>query len=486
MGIFITGIAFFAFEINVLHSFYDIGSSFEDAGWSAYLVHDADFQLHNPPCAAEGASWFQFHISPLFLATSALGHLVPLTRIQFYAAFIGVSHALPATAVFWLLVSGYRMTRPAACLAAALLALVFSLDGLALAIARFPHFTMFIVGTGMMFLVALVLGRTGIALLFFVLCLSTREDAGLHLFAMLSLLFALQWKRGTPWPEQKPTAVFAAVALFYSVGTFAVQHMLFSNDSLLVGEYLGRPIFAGVSASSIVTRTVGWVIYRRYVVVPAVCALAWAIVRRNPDIILGYAAFVPWGILHLVAAKDMVGVLPSYYAFPYMFASFWPLIGLLIRQRHFRQNRSALEPVCGFMLLTGASFVTSHYQHNPAHVELPAGFFSPPSLSRQTATEEALKRLAGTSELGTTLVDQSVLALVPEMYRADDVLSWGSHGKPDSIIYFDAGFERPLAREKAAQAGLEQIYGVAGTQIRIATNRPIDDVKGLTQLPALE
>jgi hypothetical protein len=104
LGTIVTGIPFLAFSINILHGFYDVGSSFEDAGWSAYLIHDADFQLHNPPCVAEGMSWFHFHISPLFLATSALGHLIPLTRVQFYAAFIGVSHALPATAVFWLLV----------------------------------------------------------------------------------------------------------------------------------------------------------------------------------------------------------------------------------------------------------------------------------------------------------------------------------------------------------------------------------------------
>ena len=57
---------------------------------------------------------------------------------------------------------------------------------------------------------------------------------------MLSLLFALERKGGTPWPEQKPTAVFAAVALFYSGGAIAVQLMLFSDDGLLVGEYLGR------------------------------------------------------------------------------------------------------------------------------------------------------------------------------------------------------------------------------------------------------
>jgi hypothetical protein len=79
-----------------------------------------------------------------------------------------------------------------------------------------------------------------------------------------------------------------------------------------------------------------------------------------------------------------------------------------------------------------------------------------------------LRELATAKELGTTLVDQSVLALVPELYRAGDVLSWGSHDEQDSIIYFADGFESALAKKKAAEAGLDQIYWVSGTQIRVA------------------
>ena len=478
-------VPFLAYGINVLHSFYDVGSAFPDAGWSAYLIHDADWQIHNPPCVAQGMSWFYYHVSPLFLATSALGHLIPLSRIQFYAAYIGVSHALPAFAVFWLLVSGYHMARPAACAAAALLALFFSFDGLALAIARFPHFTMFIVGTGMTFLVALVLRRTGIALFFFILCLSTREDAGFHLFAILSLLCALEWKNGGSWCEQRRTAIFATVALLYSGSAFAVHHVLSRDYSLLVGEYLGSPIFADVTLSSIATRFLGWMAYRKYVVLPAVCALVWAIVRRNPYIILGYVAFVPWSVLHLVAAREVVGTLPSYYAFPYMFASFWPLVGLLIERQHRGEGGSFMQPVCGFALVTAASFFTSQNLHNPTHIDLAAGFLSPPSLSRQAATQQALEGLAAVQELGTTLVDQSVLALVPELYRAEAVLSLGSHRDPDSIIYFVGGFESALAREAARQAGLERIYGVPDTQIRVATNRPLEGVKGPARLVLL-
>ena len=227
--------------------------------------------------------------------------------------------------------------------------------------------------------------------------------------------------------------------------------------------------------------------YRTYVVFPALCALTWAIVRRNPYVVLGYASFLPWGVLHLVAAREMVGLLPSYYAFPYMFAAFWPLIGIFVQRQHGDEGRSILEPVCGFAFLIAASFTTSQYLHNPTHIDLPAGFLSPPSLSRQAATDQAVEGLAGSKELGRVLIDQSVFALSPELYRTEDVLSSEEpHEEPDSIVYFAGGFENVLAREKAAQAGLTHIYGVRRTQLRIATNRPIEDITGLVRFSPIE
>jgi hypothetical protein len=95
----------------------------------------------------------------------------------------------------------------------------------------------------------------------------------------------------------------------------------------------------------VATRILGWVMYRGYVIVPAVAALIWAILRRNPYVIAGYAAFLPWTLAHLVAARDLVGALPSYYAFPYMLASFWPLIGFMLLRR--AGGRARLAPRTG-------------------------------------------------------------------------------------------------------------------------------------------
>jgi hypothetical protein len=162
-----------------------------------------------------------------------------------------------------------------------------------------------------------------------------------------------------------------------------------------------------------------------------------------------------------------------------MFASLWPLITILIQQRHTGEVRSTFEPLCGFALLTAASFAGSQYLHNPTNMALPKGFVSPPFIARQMAMDRALVRLAGAQQLGTILVDQSVLALVPELYRAKNFLSGKSPVDPDSIIFYAGGFESAAARGMAAQAGLAREYEVAGTPLRVVTNH---SMRGLEEL----
>ena len=85
--------------------------------------------------------------------------------------------------------------------------------------------------------------------------------------------------------------------------------------------------------------------------------------------------------------------------------------------------------------------------------------------------------------LGRVAVDESVLALTPEFYHAEELLSVTAGRDFDSVIYFEHGFQSQLARETAAVAGLDHLYLVPGTEIRVATKRPIAGPSGLPLLP---
>src|SRR5947199_278203 len=152
---------------------------------------------------------------------AGIGHDAPRIGPAQLAAWLTEDRAVQRP-VFWVLYSGYRLRTPIGVTIAAVLALAFSFNGLALAIARYPHFELLIVGMALLFFVALSQGRLATAAICFTICLATREDAGFHLFAILSLLIGLNRWRGISWHEQRHEVAFSLLALAYSIGALAL------------------------------------------------------------------------------------------------------------------------------------------------------------------------------------------------------------------------------------------------------------------------
>ena len=107
------GIPFVAFANLVLFHFYARGSFVLDSGLLASLMWHSDAAL-TQPASLGGSSFFGTHVSLLFLPVSALSWCLPFSMPQFFAGFVGFSHALLALAVFWLLVEGFGLRGGAA------------------------------------------------------------------------------------------------------------------------------------------------------------------------------------------------------------------------------------------------------------------------------------------------------------------------------------------------------------------------------------
>ena len=467
------GIPFTAFTILLLYHFYTKGSFFWDSGLLAYLMSQGDWRLPTPRIFG-GDSFFATHFTPIFIPLSLIRHLLPISDAQFFAGFSGLCHALPGLAVFWLLYAGFRLRTSIGAAVAAAVALAFSFNGLALAIARYPHFEMLIVGGALLFLVALIQRRLVLAGVFFAICLATREDAGFHLFAVLFLLIALNRYRGVGWRMQRAEIGFAAIAICYSVSVLALQHAIFTGESSFARIYLGDPALRKLTVAVLTERLLGYMQYRTYIILPALIAVLWAVRARNPYIVLGYIAFLPWGVLHLLADSDIAGTLSAYYAYPFMIACFWPLIGVLLDERVGGSQGPAALSVLAFAAMIAGSWTAIAYQANPGRIPLPAGFLSPPSVARQAATDRAMTALVQSkSELGTVFVDGSVLALAPDGYGLSETVWGGKDQRPNTVIYFVEGYEAEAARKIAETARLDLQYQVPGTSIRLATDRPI-------------
>lgn len=465
-------VPFAAYTGFVLYHFYTRGSFVLDAGLEAFLASHGGLTLPYP-ASLGGGSYLRSHVVPVFMLTSLLRRAFPVADAQFFAGFIGLTQALPALGVFWMLRAGFGLRSAAAAMLAALIGIAFAFNGTALAIARYPHFEMLIVGAAMLFVVALIQRRLLLAGLCFTAALATREDAGFHLFGLLFVLVALNRCYRLPWRAQRPEIAFAVAGFAYSAVVLACQAVLSDHPSALATTYIASS-GAGVSLTTIAGRIVGYLDYRAYVVLPALVAVVWAIRTRNPYILVGYAAFVPWGLLQLVARSDIAGTLSGYYAFPFMIAAFWPLAGIVLDRRGRAVSAGAAEPIAWFCAMIAVSFIGVAQQYNPGRLDLVTAFLSPPSAARQAKTQRAVAAfVTAKPALGTVLADTSVVALLPDDFTPGETVQDRGPVPPDAVVYFAQGYDAPKLRALAAAPRLRWRYLVPGTSLRLAADRPI-------------
>jgi hypothetical protein len=488
------GIPFAAFANLVLFHFYVRGSFVLDSGLLASLMWHSNAAL-TQPASLGGGSFFGTHVSLLFLPVSALSWCLPFSMPQFFAGFVGLSHALLALAVFWLLVEGFGLRRGVGPWIAALASLGFAFSGLAIAIARYPHFETLIAAFFLLFAVAQVLGHRRLAVAFFILGLVTREDAGFHYVAILGLLVTLNVAYGIPLRQQRRECAFALAALVYAIAVMAMQRLVFPETSAFARVYLGDPPLAHLGAGLIAQRILFFLVGRPYILYPAVGACIWALRARNPCVVLAFAAGIPWALLHLLAKSPLAGVLVSYYAFPFLIALAWPLLGV-IRQRQRAGNAGDPSSVIvGFATLLALSFVPGIGIHDPGRLPLPQAFWDPPSRALQAATDRAVAAVsAARPMLGRLLVDNSIAALAPNGFAEREVPFVQGNGtapseattSPDTVVFFAEGYDARRLRAIADAAGLTRRYAAPGTQVHLATRQSLEDVPLLADLVAAE
>ncbi|MFB9264247.1 hypothetical protein ACFFWD_13870 [Bradyrhizobium erythrophlei] len=488
------GIPFVAFANLVLFHFYVRGSFVLDTGLLASLMWHSDATL-TQPASVGGGSYFGTHASLLFLPASALSWCLPFSMPQFFAGVVGLSHALLALSVFWLLVEGFGLRRGAGPWIAALAALGFAFSGLAIAIARYPHFETLIAAFFLLFAVAQVLGYRRLAIAFFVLGLATREDAGFHYVAILGLLVTLNVACGIPLRQQRTEWTFALAALFYAIAVMAVQRLLFPDTSAFVRVYLGDPPLAHLGAGLIAHRLLYFVVGLPYILYPALGACIWAVRARNPSIVLAFAASIPWLLVHMLAKAPLAGMLVSYYAFPFLIALAWPLLAVMRQQQRTGNAGDPSMVIVGFATLLALSFVPGIGIHDPGRLPLPQAFWDPPSLARQAATDRAVVAIsAARPMLGRLLVDNSVAAVAPNGFvqsevpflLGDEAAPSEAITSPDTAVFFADGYDARRLHAIADAAGLTKRYAMPGTQIHLAARQRLEEIPSLAGLVAAE
>jgi hypothetical protein len=474
------GLPLVLFYRLILFHFYERGGFLLDTGLLASLMWHCP--IWQPlPASLGGASFFATHVAPILSLVSVISDVLPLSLPQTFAGFTGVSHALLAAAAFWLLVAGYGMRRGWRLALAALASAAFAFNGLALSIVRMPHFEMFGAACLILFFCALVLRRRGLAIVWFLLALATREDVGLHAFGFLTVWIAYDWWQGVPWCRIRLLAAFAAVALAYSVVVLLLQHWAFPASSSFGRIYLGSPPFAHLSAHLVAVRLAAWMTtFHTAILLPAVATAWWAARIRDPSPLLGYVACLPWAVLHLLAISGLAGLMAGYYAYPFLVAMVWPwVIGVDRGYRHAPVWRGAW-PAGALAALVAMSVLVPEHEWNPGRIELPQAFLQAPSAEQQRRTDRAIAAIAAARpELGQLMVDESVAGLAPRLFAHAEIAEW-EQAPPDTVVYLEEGFD--AARERAI-AGLPDHAAIPGTMLRIRTNRAVQVLRRFDILP---
>jgi hypothetical protein len=474
-GLIALGVPFAIGASNILNHFYRRGAYLFDSGLLAHLMTHPDLGEPLPHVLGDG-SFYALHVSPIFWFFAEIASLLPLTPPQFFAAFIGATQALLAAGVFWAVVGPVGLRGIAGAALAVLVAVAFANSGLAIAILRYPHFEVLIAAAAILFLVALHQERYGLASLFLLLALLTREDAGLHIAILLAAIITTRRWQGLEQKDPRALVAFLVLAALYSVTVIAVQRWAFPEQSSFARIYAGEPPFAHVTPQLVMMRVVGWLIYRSYALLPAAMCIVWAIVRRNSILAAGYISTLPWLAVHLIAASALAGTLSSYYAFPLLVASFWPLLGAL-ETKHAGAFGHRGEAVIGFAILTAASFTAIAAQHNPNQVSFVETFAPPPSAAEQRAVTEAVASLiAAQPALGIFLVNDGIAALAPDAFGQGQSFWFAQAPRTDTVAYFADDFQASEAQRRAREARLTRRYRMPGTPILIETNRALDTV----------
>jgi hypothetical protein len=475
------GVPFALFYRLILFHFYVRGGFLLDTGLLGSLMWHNTFAL-TMPANLGGQSFFAIHVAPLLSLVSAASDLLPFTMPRLFGSFIGICHGLLALGMFWLLVQGHGMRRGWELALAALAAVAFAFNGLALAIARYPHFEIFAAACLLLFFVALVLEQRAIAIVSFMLALATREDVGLHAFGFLTLWLGVNWLRGAGEGQisglNARLAGFAVAGLTYSTMALLLQHWAFPGSSSFVRIYLGEPALSHVSRNLVTMRVFGWVMIHSAVFLPAAAILVWAERSREPFIIAGFVACIPWALLHLLAVSDYAGWMVGYYAYPFLVALAWPLLAGVTPSNKAPIN--PFKPALQVLALVGLTLLPLGSDFDPGKIPLPGAFLHAPSAEQQRQTDRAIAAVvAAGPALGHLVVDRSVAGLAPLSFARTEIA--GSEEAPaNTVVFMEDGFDSQRLR---ALPDLPVRYAVPGTMVRIMTDRPESILREIGLLP---
>ncbi|MEA3490270.1 MAG: hypothetical protein U9R27_00015 [Campylobacterota bacterium] len=467
------------FTNYVMNQYYGVGSGVCDVGWFTFLMTQTDsWPLLNPLAGLLDESYFSTHLSLFYYPLSFLYSFVEdfVSPPLYYSLFIGSMYGLISLAVF---VAGLRLLPNSTFLSLLLLcviAILTSMNGAALGLIGFPHIEIAIPALMLLFISLYFSGYVKSSYIVFLMLLTIREDAGFHLFGLLSIVLLSMYvmtrdKKSLP----KELIAVALVGLIYSFSVIYLQKTFYPGDNALERIYLGKPHFAHLTADFISGRIQFILTDRAYLYIPLFFTILMAFVSRNIFLLSSFIATLPWLFLSLIAISSMPGHLSNYYAFPFITALSWPMFAYLIAHRVNPQSMVSYKKIIvSVALITGSSIIL--FPGNRQNFDTkPWEKFDFAYLSTMSSSDQFVSALSKhKSDFGDILFDEPLAALMVETLTKDeygyinDFFDYQIE-EADTVIFNMSSLE--ALRGILDQRQLHVVYRVRGTDIVIATDK---------------
>jgi len=323
-------------HFNFIQDHFATGA-YRDAGWFVHLVFRSSILLENPRLTMlqYGSTFYSAHISPILFLLSLPSYVLPFNRISNIGLVFGLQSALLVLSGAMAVLALRLQIRPILLGALAALAgvtLYFSAQSL-LAVS-FPHYEPVFAALAILFFVAYATGRHIWAAFLFALVLAVREETGFHIFGVIFLLILYERfidKAG--WERLRGLAIYGLVGFAYSSLCVLAHRHFFPGGGLFEWTYTGEPPYAHLTREFFIER-LGLVIVHRLDLVFGLAATAvLAYACKRPQYLLGYAAFLPWAALNVLAIREAPGKLHLHYGYPFVLALAWPIVYEVLKTR---------------------------------------------------------------------------------------------------------------------------------------------------------
>ncbi len=474
-GLFSFIIPTFLLSNYILNHYYNSESFVLDTGWFTYLLSEStSLPIANPLVGVLDYTYFTTHLSLFYYPFSLLYTLLEgfLTPIHYFSLFIGSLYGLIALAIF--LAGEKFVSKKSTLFLLFLIAIITPFNGVALGTIGFPHIEIAIPALLLLFVAFYFRGNKYWSYFVVLIILTIREDAGFHLFGLLSIIliaYYLVVKKLASIP--KDLIYIALFALFGSILLIAIQKNFFIGDNALERIYLGTPHFAHLSIDFIKDRVEFFLYNRSYLYVPAILLIPLAIWNKNIFLLVPLLSTLPWLLLSFIAITAMPHTFSNYYAFPFIVLVAWPLLAFLINSTIIDSTSPKLfKIITTISLTTGLSIYL--FIGTIGHVDnRPWRGFGLGYIQKIENVDRTIDIISHNKELfGNIIYDEAMSSFMIKTLTKDEYgylnrFSKLQIQKANSIIFFENSLEkiRPILKEKK----FHYFYKFNNTDIIIAT-----------------